>query len=466
MRTPSLKVLVVDDEPSVVDAMTLLFDLHQIPCVSASDPDEGLRKAMEEDVGVVIQDMNFGGENTSGEQGVRLFHALRQADRDLPVLLITAWVSLETAVQLVKEGASDYMAKPWDDDKLVTTVRNLLEMRRLRIENRELQQQGRRARQALAERYDLCGLVYESEAMHRVASLALNVAGSDAPVLITGPSGAGKEKLAEIIQANSRRSQGPFVRVNVGALPEELMESELFGSEPGAYTGAKSLRVGRFEAANGGTLFLDEIDALSLAGQVKLLRVVQSGEYQRLGSSQSRRSDVRVISATNSDIRKSVAAGRFREDLFYRVNVIELQVPPLDQRPEDILPLARHFLEGLVNEGRGVTGLGKAAEEALLRHSWGGNVRELQNRIRRAVLTCVESEIGQADLDLTGFATPGNAQAVLSSTDAIERKKIEQALLEAEGVVSKVAQRLGLSRQALYRKMDRLGIILERRPRS
>jgi DNA-binding NtrC family response regulator len=267
MRTPSLKVLVVDDEPSVVDAMTLLFDLHQIPCVSASDPDEGLRKAMEEDVGVVIQDMNFGGENTTGEQGVRLFHALRQADRDLPVLLITAWVSLETAVQLVKEGASDYMAKPWDDDKLVT----------------------RRARQALAERYDLCGLVYESEAMHRVASLALNVAGSDAPVLITGPSGAGKEKLAEIIQANSRRSQGPFVRVNVGALPEELMESELFGSEPGAYTGAKSLRVGRFEAANGGTLFLDEIDALSLAGQVKLLRVVQSGEYQRLGSSQSRR---------------------------------------------------------------------------------------------------------------------------------------------------------------------------------
>jgi DNA-binding NtrC family response regulator len=466
MRTPSLKVLVVDDEPSVVDAMTLLFDLHQVPCVSASDPDEGLRKAMEEDVGVVIQDMNFGGENTSGEQGVRLFHALRQADRDLPVLLITAWVSLETAVQLVKEGASDYMAKPWDDDKLVTTVRNLLEMRRLRIENRELQQQGRRARQALAERYDLCGLVYESEAMHRVASLALNVAGSDAPVLITGPSGAGKEKLAEIIQANSRRSQGPFVRVNVGALPEELMESELFGSEPGAYTGAKSLRVGRFEAANGGTLFLDEIDALSLAGQVKLLRVVQSGEYQRLGSSQSRRSDVRVISATNSDIRKSVAAGRFREDLFYRVNVIELQVPPLDQRPEDILPLARHFLEGLVNEGRGVTGLGKAAEEALLRHSWGGNVRELQNRIRRAVLTCVESEIGQADLDLTGFATPGDAQAVLSSTDAIERKKIEQALLEAEGVVSKVAQRLGLSRQALYRKMDRLGIILERRPRS
>jgi CheY-like chemotaxis protein len=287
--------------------------------------------------------MNFGADKTSGEQGVRLFRSLREADPDLPILLITAWVSLETAVSLVKEGAADYMAKPWDDDKLVTTVRNLLEMRRLRTENRDLQQQGRRARQALAERYDLCGLVYESESMHRIVSLAVNVSGSDAPILLTGPSGAGKEKLAEIVQANSRRHDGPFIRVNVGALPEDLMEGELFGSEPGAYTGAKGVRAGRFEAADGGTLFLDEIDALPLSGQVKLLRVVQSGEYQRLGSSRARKADVRLISATNSDIHGLVDQGRFREDLFYRLNVIELQVPPLDRRPEDILPLATHL---------------------------------------------------------------------------------------------------------------------------
>lgn len=461
-----LKVLVVDDEPSVVEALALLFDLNGLGCISASDPEEGLRKALQENVGVVIQDMNFGADKTSGEQGVKLFRAIREADPDLPILLITAWVSLETAVQLVKEGAADYMAKPWDDDKLVTSVRNLLEMRRLRLENRELQQQGRRARQALAERYDLCGLVYESEAMHRIVSLAVNVSESDAPILITGPSGAGKEKLAEIIQANSRRQDGPFIRVNVGALPEDLMESELFGADPGAYTGAKGVRVGRFEAADGGTLFLDEIDALSLSGQVKLLRVVQSGEYQRLGSSKARQADVRIISATNADLSRSVDQGGFREDLYYRLNVIELHVPPLDRRPEDILPLAWHFLKTLQGEGRGAGRLGPDAEEALLRHTWGGNVRELQNRLRRAVLTCTGEAIGRADLDLDREETPAPAASgPYSTADAIERRKIEQALLQAQGVVSRAAQDLGLSRQALYRRMDRLGITLERRPR-
>jgi DNA-binding NtrC family response regulator len=466
MKRQELKVLVVDDEAAVIEALKLLFDVHGIPCISAATPEEGLHRAIQEGVGAVVQDMNFGADKTSGEQGVRLFRSLREADPDLPILLITAWVSLETAVSLVKEGAADYMAKPWDDDKLVTTVRNLLEMRRLRTENRDLQQQGRRARQALAERYDLCGLVYESESMHRIVSLAVNVSGSDAPILLTGPSGAGKEKLAEIVQANSRRHDGPFIRVNVGALPEDLMEGELFGSEPGAYTGAKGVRAGRFEAADGGTLFLDEIDALPLSGQVKLLRVVQSGEYQRLGSSRARKADVRLISATNSDIHGLVDQGRFREDLFYRLNVIELQVPPLDRRPEDILPLATHFLRSMEGEGRGAGSLSPEAEDALLRHTWAGNVRELQNRIRRAVLTCTGDSIGRVDLDLSTDGVPVTVAAGPHSTaDAIERKKIEQALLQAEGVVSRAAQDLGLSRQALYRKMDRLGITIERRPR-
>jgi DNA-binding NtrC family response regulator len=465
MARSSQKVLIVDDEPSVVHALGVLLEIHDIPFVCADSPELARRQLHRGDVGVVIQDMNFGADKTSGEEGVRLFRQIHEADPELPVLLITAWASLETAVQLIKEGASDYLAKPWDDDKLVLAVNNLLRMRKLQLENARLQRQREQGRQELAERHELCGVVYESDEMHEVVSLAVKVAASDAPVLITGPSGAGKEKLAEIVQANSRRSEGAFVRVNVGALPEELMESELFGAEPGAYTGAKGLRRGRFEAADKGTLFLDEIDALSLAGQVKLLRVLQSGEYQRLGSSTTRRADVRLISATNTDLEAAVSAGRFREDLYFRLNVVELAVPPLQRRPDDILALARHLLSQDLPEGQ-VPTLTRDAEQALLRHRWAGNIRELQNRIQRATLTSRGGPIGVDDLDLQPASrrSPGGSGPPLNPFD-VERAQIEQALVEAHGVVARVATRLGLSRQALYRKMDRLGIVLERRPR-
>jgi DNA-binding NtrC family response regulator len=470
MGVLGLKILIVDDEPSVVHALGVLFDVHGIPSLSASSPDGAMQAISREQIGVVLQDMNFGADKTSGEQGVRLFHRIREVDPDLPVVLMTAWASLETAVQLIKEGANDYLAKPWEDDKLVVTIRNLLQMRRLQIENTRLQQKSREARQELAERYDLCDVIYESEEMHRIVALAVNVADSDAPVLITGPSGAGKEKLAEILQANSRRREKPFLRVNVGALPEELMESELFGAEAGAYTGSKGLRVGHFESADGGTLFLDEIDALSLAGQVKLLRVVQSGEFQRLGSSKTRRADVRLISATNSDLTRAIAEGRFREDLFYRLNVIELAVPPLEQRPQDVLPLARYFLEQTDRGGpETVPELDVEAEAALVCHSWDGNVRELQNRIHRASLITTGSTITTADLDLAPTPVPGEGDPspgpAPTGPEAVERRRIELALLDAEGIVARAAEQLGLSRQALYRKMEKLGIILERRPR-
>ena len=463
-----LKVLIVDDEPAVAHALGVLFDLHDIPCLAAASPEEAVQRLRDEAVGVVIQDMNFGADKTSGEDGIRLFRRIRSADPEMPVLLITAWASLETAVQLVKEGASDYLSKPWDDEKLVLSVQNFLKMRELQIENRRLQAKGLKAREALAAQHDLCGLVYESDTMQRLVALAVNVGVSNAPLLVTGPSGAGKEKLAEIAQASSGRRSAPFVRVNVGALPEELMEAELFGAEAGAYTGAKGLRVGRFEAADRGTLFLDEIDALSLAGQVKLLRVAQSGEYQRLGSSATRRADVRIISASNANLEQAVAAGRFREDLYYRLNVLELPVPPLAQRPEDVLPLARHFLGQAAREGAKETPeLSPEAAEALVNHRWPGNVRELQNRMQRAMLMAAGGVIGLSDLDLGAPTRSGTFDATPSPgpLDA-ERRRLEQALVDADGVVARAAEDLGLSRQALYRKMDRLGIVLERRPRD
>ncbi len=342
-----MKVLIADDQPAVCAALQLLFDLHGLPSVVVNRPEDALDLIATEDIGTVVQDMNFTQERTSGEEGVALFRAIKKLDPDLPVVLLTAWSSLETAVQLVKEGASDYMAKPWDDEKLARVVKNLVSMRALQQENTRLLAQRSRLRRTLAARYDLSGLVYVSDTMHGVVSLACTIASSDAPVLITGPNGSGKERLAEIVQANSRRKDKPFVKVNAGALPDDLLEAELFGAEAGAFTGANKSRIGRFEAAHGGTLFLDEIGNLSLAGQAKLLRVLQTGEFERLGSSGTRKVDVRIVSATNTDLPRAIAAGAFREDLYFRLNVIELPLPPLGERPDDVMLLADHFLATL-----------------------------------------------------------------------------------------------------------------------
>src|SRR3954470_844217 len=415
----ALKVLVVDDQPAVCAALEVLFDVHGLETLTARTPEQALELVRSEDLGVVLQDMNFHRDATSGEEGEALLRDIKRLDPDLPVLLMTAFQSLETAVRLVRDGASDYIAKPWNDDKLVATVKNLLRLRELSRENLRLRTQTNRARYDLAQGHDLRGLVYASAAMHEVVTLAAKVAPSEAAVLITGPNGSGKERVAQIVQANSRRKDKPFVQVNAGGLPDELLEAELFGAEAGAYTGAKKLRIGRFEEADGGTLFLDEIANLSMMGQMKLLRVLQTGEFQRLGSNTTRKSDVRLISATNADLPRAISQGAFREDLYFRLNVIELAIPALRDRADDVLPLTEHLLRGYRAEGGQPYELTPDARQALLDHEWPGNVRELENRLQRATLVCQAPRITAADLGLAAGAAanpPGAAAIALEAT--------------------------------------------------
>jgi DNA-binding NtrC family response regulator len=442
MRT----VLVIDDNPAVAQALSLLFGLHDIRTLTAVTPQKGLAALAQERVDLVIADMNFSADTTSGEEGASLFRALRAQQADLPVVLLTAWTHLESAVQLVKAGAADYIGKPWNNDKLLATVENLLELAETTRERQRLQEEQRRRRQRLAEQYDLCDIVFASDAMERIVELACRVARADVRVLITGPNGAGKERIAQIVHANSSIRTGPFVAVNCGAIPSELIEAELFGAEAGAYTGASRARTGRFDAANGGTLFLDEIGDLPLAGQVKLLRVLETGQFEMLGSSKTRTAHVRILSATNADLPALIREGRFREDLYYRLNVIDIAVPPLADRPADILPLARHFLGETLQ-------LSEDAAAALLAHDWPGNVRELRNSIERAKLLARDSMVVAADLNL-----PAASRAAVRETEHFSKEVLEASLREAGGNISRAAQSLGLSRQALYRRLERFNL--------
>jgi len=441
-------ILIIDDNASVATALEVLFSLHDIEALHALSPDAGLAMLEQQPVDLVIQDMNFTEDTTSGEEGEALFQQIRARHPDLPVILLTAWTHLSSAVDLVKAGAADYLAKPWDDRKLLTTVNNLLELSETRRELDRRRAREQRDRTALETRFDLRGAVVADPASERVVSLACQVARSELPVLITGPNGAGKEKIAEIIQANSLVAKGPFVALNCGAIPAELIEAELFGSEAGAYTGANKAREGKFEAADGGTLFLDEIGNLSLGGQMKLLRVLETGRFERLGSNRERQVKVRVVSATNADLPAMIRDGQFREDLYYRLNTVELALPPLAERPGDILPLAERFL----GDGKP---LSSAAAAALQRHPWPGNVRELRNVIQRAGLLAQGPRIEVADLNL-----PRAAAAPRPATPGADpdRSRIETALSHSHGIIAQAAAELGLSRQALYRRMDRYGI--------
>ncbi|MEZ5545513.1 MAG: sigma-54 dependent transcriptional regulator [Lysobacteraceae bacterium] len=438
-------VLIIDDNASVATALDVLLSLHDIRTFGALSPEAGLELLRCEDVDLVICDMNFHADTTSGEEGMALFRQIRERHPDMPVILLTAWTHLESAVELIKAGAADYLAKPWDDHKLLATVNNLLELSEIRRELAKKSRRERRQHEALAKGHDLRGVVFADGASERLLALACQVARSELPVLVSGPNGAGKEKIAEILHFNSNVARGPFVAVNCGALPQELIEAELFGAEAGAYTGATKAREGKFEAADGGTLFLDEIGTLPPSGQMKLLRVLETGRFARLGSNREVQVKVRVVSATNADLPALIADGRFREDLYYRLNAVELKLAPLAERSDDILPLARHFLP----EGKH---LSEGACRALLRHGWPGNVRELRNTVQRAALLSGET-IEAAALGLPDVGVPRATQG-----DEPDRASIEAALARSGGVLAQAATELGLSRQALYRRLDRLGI--------
>ncbi|MDO6428341.1 sigma-54 dependent transcriptional regulator [Thalassotalea sp. 1_MG-2023] len=440
------KILVVDDNPSVCNALSILLELHDYQVVTASCPAEAMPILNYQRIALVILDMNFTQDTTSGEEGKQAFYQMREMLPDLPIILLTAWTDLTTAIELVKHGAADYLAKPWDDEKLLVTINNLIELYEVRQTSQALMNQSRE-RESHLSAAKLCGLIFKSTNMQRLIDMSIQVAKSDVSVLITGPNGAGKEKIADIIHANSLRNKEPFIKVNVGALPIDLMEAELFGAEAGAYTGANKRRIGRFEAADGGTLFLDEIGNLSLSGQIKLLRVLQTGEFERLGSHETIKVDVRVVSATNANLAHDIKQGTFREDLFYRLNVIGLELPALNQRTDDILPLVEHFTKNSKV-------MPKVTAHILEAHPWPGNVRELENACQRAMLLSKSEEWLPEDFGLNNDVMQSSHQ----TEDVITQHMVEQAITDHQGVISRAAKSLGLSRQAFYRRMEKFGI--------
>ncbi|MFC3094424.1 sigma-54-dependent Fis family transcriptional regulator [Alteromonas sediminis] len=440
------KVLLVDDNPAVLEALSLLLEIHGFDVVTATDPKAALQSVNYQRISLVIQDMNFSADTTSGEEGQTLFYALRDINPHLPIILITAWTELEQAITLVKAGAADYIAKPWDDNKLINSVTNLIALGKAQQQNANLLKKQEEYK-SVADAAGKIGLVYASTAMQRLVDMAAQVAKSDVSVLITGPNGSGKEKIAELIQSQSALNHAPFVKVNAGALPQDLIEAELFGAEAGAYTGANKARMGRFEAANGGTLFLDEIGNLPLSGQIKLLRVLQTGEFERLGSVKTQKTQVRVLSATNANLQQDIQAGRFREDLYYRINVIELNIPPLAARTDDILPLIEYFLPN--------RSLSLSAERALTNHLWPGNVRELENSCKRVAVLKPEGELEAEDFGLTAKT---DAVSLPSHTQEPSKAQLLEALNAHQGVIARVAKQFGLSRQALYRRLNKYGI--------
>ena len=445
------RVLIADDQPDVREALRLLLKAEGIVCESVSGPDAVLSALELREFDVVLIDLNYARDTTSGKEGLDLLSRIQSIDGTLPVVVMTAWGSIELAVEAMRRGARDFVQKPWENSRLLSILRTQIELcralrrsQRLEAENRLLRAQGRPT------------FIAESPAMQPVLQLIARVGPSDANVLITGEHGSGKEVVAESLHRLSARAQRPLITVNTGGLPEGVFESEVFGHVKGAFTDAKADRAGRFELAHDGTLFLDEIANVPLTQQAKLLRVLETGELQRVGSSRTQHVNVRVISATNADLREEVAAKRFREDLLFRLNTVEIHLPPLRNRREDIPLLAAHFLHQHAQRYRKqLTEFDRASMQALLEHSWPGNVRELDHAIERAVLMA-EDTIKVSDLGLR--SREGGQRLEDMSLENVEALLIKKALARYSGNVTQAAEALGLSRSALYRRIEKHGL--------
>src|SRR5436190_400752 len=449
------RLLIADDQPDVLEALKLLLKGEGFVVETATSPRSVLTAVEAGDFDALLVDMNYARDTTSGAEGLDLLSRIQGLESAPPVVVMTAWASIDGAVEAMRRGARDFIEKPWDNRRLLATLRTQVELgralrksQRLEIENRTIRREG------------LPELIAESPAMQPVLRLMERVGPSDANVLVLGEHGTGKEVVARWLHASSPRSERPMIAVNLGGIPDGLFESELFGHVRGAFTDAKTDRIGRFELAEGGTLFLDEI--------AKLLRVLETGEYERVGASRARRADVRVVAATNADIQAEVKAGRFREDLLFRLNTVEIRLPPLRERRADIPLLAAHFLHRYAARYRKpVGGVGAQhaaplpfasdAMELLLRHAWPGNVRELDHAVERGVLMAEGGMVRARDFGLDGG---GGAAAALDqmSLEEVERVLIQKALTRAAGNVSDAAKALGLSRSALYRRLKRHGL--------
>jgi DNA-binding NtrC family response regulator len=449
----SPRVLVADDQPDVIQALRLLLKSEGYQIDTATSPAQIASLVTEREFDVILMDMNYARDTTSGREGLDLLTRLQAVYPNLPVVVMTAWGSVEGAVEAMRRGARDYIEKPWDNQRLLATLRTQIELSRALRRSERLEDENRRLRGD-----GLPTMIAEARAMQPVLHIMERIAPSDANVLITGEHGTGKEVVARWLHAASNRRRKPLVTVNAGGISEGVFESELFGHVKGAFTDAKTDRVGFFELADGGTLFLDEIGNLPLKLQSKLLRVLQTGEFQRVGSSRTQRADVRILAATNVDIRQEVADGNFREDLLYRLNTVEVHLPALRERREDIPLLATHFLRRQAAQYRKtVSGFSPDAMQALLDYEWPGNIRELEHTVERAVLLTQGEQVRAEDLNLRQHTPEAGTMEELPLED-VERLLIKKALQRHNGNVSQAAEALGLSRSALYRRLQRYGL--------
>jgi DNA-binding NtrC family response regulator len=447
------RVLIADDQPDVLEALRLLLKGEGYRIESAGSPAAILEAIDGDEFDAVLMDLNYARDTTSGQEGLDLISQLRSHDSTLPVVVMTAWGSVEVAVEAMRRGARDFVQKPWENARVLTIVRTQVELARalrrqlrLEAENRSLKPDGRPM------------LIAEAVSMRPVLELISRVGPSEANVLVTGENGTGKGTVAQAIHAVSARAGKGLVTVNAGGLSEGVFESELFGHVKGAFTDAKTDRVGRFELADGGTLFLDEIANVPMNLQPKLLRVLETGDFERVGSSRTRQANVRIVSATNSNLGEEVAAGRFRQDLLFRLNTIEIQLPSLRERREDIPALATHFLRGHVQRYRkNITGFETAALQALLDHPWPGNIRELDHAVERGVLMAQGAAIRLGELGLR-IDRDATSRIEDMSLEDVEGFLIKKAMARFDGNVSQAAKALGLSRSALYRRLQRYGL--------